>query len=107
MIESYYNQAFTWYEKTGSTNSGDASFGSAQEGMGRIQLKKSVLRDEKGVQVVSDALLNTGAAITPHARVEYVDSTGNTRKFEVLEVYESFNRNRLHHREIKLKYAEV
>lgn len=107
MIGSYYNQPFTWYEKTGTTNAGDAVFGSANEGMGRIQLKKSVLRDENGVQVVSDALLNTNAAIKPHARIEYVDSTGVTRKFEVLEVYEAFNRTRLHHREIKLKYAEV
>lgn len=102
MIEDYYNQTFSWYEKTGVTESGDASFGVAQSGTGRIQLKKTVLRDENGVQVVSDALLNTGAAITPHAKVEYTDSTGTLKRFEVIEVYESFNKSALHHREVKL-----
>lgn len=108
-IQDYFNQSLTWQSKASINKFGDYSWGAATTIQGRLQLKKTIVRNETEQSIIADAILYTKSSynIRNHDKMIYTDSTSVSRTFEVVEVYEARNRANLHHKKVLLKYANV
>lgn len=109
MINSYYNQVFTWSTQSGVNEYGDHSFSAPKSVKGRLQLKKQVIKDDNGEDITADGILYTDEShnILVHDKILYTDSTGTERRFQVVDIYEVYNKTRIHHKKILLQYAQV
>lgn len=108
-IQDYFNQTVAWQTKSGLDKFGNYSWSSATNIVGRLELKKTVLRQEGDQIIFADGVFYTKSShnIKTNDRIIYTDSTGSSRTFEVIEVYEARGKSTLHHKKIMLKYANV
>lgn len=108
-IQNYFNQSVQWSAQSGVNEYGDHSFGSATTLSCRIQLKKTIIRNESGEDIVADGIMYFDASqnVKVHDKILYTDATGAEKRFHIYDVYEAQGRGSLHHKKGILQYAAV
>lgn len=108
-VESSFNQTATWTPKSSIDKFGDETFGSASTIHCRIQLKKMVMKTLDGNMIQADAVAYASYATNfrNRDRIDYTDSAGVSRRFEIIDVYEARSRATLNHKKLLLKFANV
>lgn len=108
-IEDHYNQSFKWSTQVGKNDFGDHTFANDVVIKGRLQLKKVNTPTPEGEVTIADGILYTGKehALKINDRIEYEDSVGVNKTFGIVDIYEAYDKDSLHHKKVTLKYAIV
>ena len=103
------NQDILWEKQIALSLTGDPTTGNRVKVRARIELKKINIIDPTGERMQADGtvFVEPEHDFRVNEIIFYTDSTGNEKRFEIVDIAEQRDRDSLHHKELLIKRSAV